>query len=193
MAKTKERDLAEQELDIALTFPDEFKSRRKLTDAQFIAHVDKLQNQIQLSKQGKRSRDKGSSYERKVAKLFNEAYGTVLVRTPLSGGFHKSKDSDMKGDLINLDPSTVFRLHLECKNHRVWRLKDWILQAQEEARGKIPIIIAHQHQETGDKPIKANDFVILQLSDFLNLVEQDKVVTNRERASDTKKRKLCKR
>ena len=48
---------------------------------------------------GKRSKAKGSSFERTVAKKFKDYYGEELTRTPQSGGFAK-KSSKADGYII---------------------------------------------------------------------------------------------
>lgn len=63
---------------------------------------------------GKKSRTKGSIYERKIAKLFSKAYGRNLRRVPLSGGL------DIKCDIY--DPfNDDFPLWIECKNRKNFR------------------------------------------------------------------------
>jgi len=53
-------------------------------------------------KRGKRSKRKGSSYERDIAKKFKEVYKEDLVRTPQSGGFAKKsvKADEFRGDIV---------------------------------------------------------------------------------------------
>jgi hypothetical protein len=60
---------------------------------------------------GKSSRDKGSRFERRVAKLFGEVFNRKLRRTPLSGGHH------IKCDIY--DPENDdFPYYIECKFHK---------------------------------------------------------------------------
>ena len=58
----------------------------------------------EASKRGKRSKNKGSTYERKLANYFKEKLGITLTRTPQSGGFAKkfNKSEDFKGDIVCL-------------------------------------------------------------------------------------------
>lgn len=195
---TKQRKVYEDELDLALTFPEVFKARKGLSDNQYRDYVESLQHKIEASKRGKRSRDKGNDYERRVAKVFNKKLGTVLVRTPMSGGFHKAEDSEMKGDLVNLDPDMQFNLQPECKNHKVLRVKDWIKQAEEEAReGKIPVVVFHKHRELehGDRGKmleSAGDYVIISLNDFVEIIDANKVLTPVKKVERKKLRRVRK-
>jgi hypothetical protein len=73
----------------------------------------------------KRSRDKGNSFERKVAKLIIAAAGEGFsnkdcYRTPLSGGhpFAGSSDLVMRRRLRKLLPFCV-----ECKHYKTWKLE----------------------------------------------------------------------
>jgi hypothetical protein len=73
----------------------------------------------------KRSRDKGNSFERKVAKLIIAAAGKGFsnkdcYRTPLSGGHPYAGSSDlvMRSRLRKLLPFCV-----ECKHYKTWRLE----------------------------------------------------------------------
>ena len=58
-------------------------------------------------KRGKRSRNKGASFERIIAKKFKEFFGVDLVRTPQSGGFAKKsvKADEFRGDIVSADSS----------------------------------------------------------------------------------------
>ena len=46
------------------------------------------------SRRGRSARAKGASFERTIAKLFQEKYGIEFTRTPMSGGFAKNKDKN---------------------------------------------------------------------------------------------------
>ena len=72
------------------------------------------------SQGAKRAKNRGASFERKVAKAFNEAFvGTLyektFCKTPSSGGLRWSKErTDVIGDIVT--PAT-FRFTIECKKH----------------------------------------------------------------------------
>lgn len=123
-------------------------------------------------KLGRRSKNKGSNYERDVAKTFKEAYKIELTRTPQSGGFAKKsqKAKDFRGDITCLDESIEFLLHVECKNSKTWSLPAWIKQAESDCpKGRVPVVIFHQHGTS-------KDYVSLSLKDFLSLVPKEVVV-----------------
>ena len=134
--------------------------------------IELTDKQEQYIKNGKRSRRKGSSYELSIAKKLREQYGIELRRTPQSGGFAKGKDaSHFRGDIIPIDESVDFKLHIECKNATTWSLKQWLAQAEEDCpEGRTPLVIFH-------KPNSSVDYVTLRLEDFLDLVPQDKIAT----------------
>lgn len=68
---------------------------------------------------GKRSKNKGANYERRIAKILSDWSGLDLRRTPMSGGWSK-QNPDVAGDLVNITPGTFFPYHIECKNQEVW-------------------------------------------------------------------------
>jgi len=139
-----------------------------------------LTAKIAQSKRGRSSKNKGANYERAIKKVFKSTLGIDLERTPLSGGFAKSKNlNPVKGDLNSLDDSIKFNLHIECKNHKTWSIKEWWRQASEDCpKGKYPVVIMHQGQENkdGKRVQEACDFVFLRLSDFLDLVDRNKII-----------------
>ena len=127
---------------------------------------------VDRSKLGKRSKAKGSSYERATAKKFKEAYGEDLVRTPQSGGFAKksAKANDFRGDIVPADEDVELALHIECKNHKTWSLPTWFQQAQSDCpEGKIPVVIFHQHKSS-------KDYIALSLEDFFKIVPKNAII-----------------
>ena len=64
---------------------------------------------------GKRSRSKGSRYERKIAEVFGAWAGMDLIRTPRSGGMA----STFPGDVMPKGRDE-FRLMIECKHQEGW-------------------------------------------------------------------------
>ena len=76
---------------------------------------------------GKTSRNKGSGYERKIAKVLTEWWGEKFFRTPLSGGHQDmSQEMNVAGDIITKDVN--FPFHLELKKHEGWCLEQVLLQ-----------------------------------------------------------------
>ena len=127
------------------------------------------------AKIGMRSKLKGGQYERDIAKSFQKRYNIELRRTPQSGGFSKKveKAEDFRGDIVCIDKDIKLNFHIECKNQKVWKLKDWLEQAEGDCpKDKVPIVIFHKHQSN-------KDYVCLSLEDFLNIVEKDKVFVER--------------
>lgn len=139
-----------------------------------------LTQKVALSKRGRSSKAKGANYERTIKKILKDKLGIDLERTPQSGGFAKSKNlKSVKGDLNSLDDTIDFRLHIECKNHKSWSIKEWWKQATEDCpNGKLPILIMHRGQENkdGKRVQEAEDFVFLRLVDFLDLVDKTKII-----------------
>ena len=126
-------------------------------------------------RRGKTARQKGSQYERTIAKKFQERYGVELKRTPQSGGFAKTseKADDFRGDITIVDTKQMLKLHIECKSHKTWSLPKWLKQSEEDCpEDRTPVVIFHQHNSS-------RDYVCLSLEDFFNLVEKNKVVGKR--------------
>lgn len=68
---------------------------------------------------GKKSKNKGSGFERQVGKILSDAFGVELRRTPMSGGWATGYDN-AAGDLTCLDGD--FPYCVECKKSEGWRL-----------------------------------------------------------------------
>jgi len=72
----------------------------------------------------KKSKDKGSRYERKIAKIFSKAFNRDLRRVPLSGGL------DIKCDIY--DPFfDDFPYFIECKHREIFTI-DSIINGTSE-------------------------------------------------------------
>lgn len=141
-----------------------------------IEKVKILEEILQKKKLGKRSKRKGGNYERKIAKIFKSKLGIELYRTPLSGGFAKSKNrgNDFKGDIVPLEDGIEFKLHIEAKDHKTWKLQEWINQAKEDcAEDKIPVVIFHKYNTS-------EDFIALSLADFFKIVDINKIIERKE-------------
>lgn len=126
-------------------------------------------------KRGRRSRNKGSNYERSIAKRFAEVYGVELVRTPQSGGFVKNslKAEDFRGDVVPADSTIRLELHIECKNTQKWTLPQWIKQAESDCpEGRVPVVVFHQYNSS-------KDYVCLSLSDFMSLVPKNNIISKK--------------
>lgn len=147
------------------------------------AELQRLKDVLETnSKRGKKSRNKGANYERKVAGIFKDALGVLLSRTPQSGGFQKGKNvhSDFKGDIVCLEEGKDFNLHIECKNAQTLSIPAWTKQAEEDCPpGKIPAIVFHRKNTDVES-------IVLKLEDFLNIVDKDKIIIVKEQDSHAK-------
>ncbi len=127
-------------------------------------------------KRGRKSKRKGSSYERNIAKKFKEVYKEDLVRTPQSGGFAKKsvKADGFRGDIV-LSSDKEFLLHIECKNTQTWVLPKWIEQAENDCpEGKKPIVIFHKHNTS-------KNYVTMSLEDFFSLIPKELIIKEQEK------------
>lgn len=129
----------------------------------------------EASKRGKRSKNKGANYERKIANTFRTMLGIELTRTPQSGGFAKktNKAEEFKGDLTCLEEDKEFLLHVEAKNQKSVSIRKWLQQSEGDCpKGKIPIVVFYLGQQIKDGHVKEEamgDYVTIKLNDFLEL------------------------
>lgn len=178
--KVTKRRLMEEQLNL-LNEKSKFKPLTKKEKAE----IKELEEKIVRSKRGKGSKTKGATFERKIAKLFKDILGIDLVRTPQSGGFAKksSKADVFRGDITTVDKDVIFKLHIECKNQKTWKLRDWLNQAKSDCpKGSIPIIVFHKEQLIKDGKLvdKANDYVTLSLEDFVSLLHKEDIIERRK-------------
>lgn len=128
-------------------------------------------------RRGKNSRNKGASYERSIAKLFEKVFGEAFVRTPQSGGFAKNKTAktdDFRGDIVPVDADVECKLHIECKNTQTWSLPKWFEQAESDCpKSKIPCVVFHKYNTS-------KNYIALSLDDFLKLVPKDNIIEIKE-------------
>ena len=130
----KKIDLVKQELELYLSNPSLTMESKGWTKAQYNEIIEDLEQKIENSKRGKSSRNKGANYERTIAKVFKEKLGVELKRTPQSGGFAKdsSKGDEFRGDIVSVDDTIDFNLHIECKDQATWSLPAWLRQSEED-------------------------------------------------------------
>ena len=70
------------------------------------------------------SRNKGATFERKIAKMLTDALGIDFKRSPQSGAYATvNKMSMFKGDLITESP---FNYCIECKKYADFNLEDLV-------------------------------------------------------------------
>lgn len=95
-------------------------------------------------------RAKGAGFELRVAKLFSEAMGVKLRRTPMSGGWSHD-NPEVTGDLVCVEGN--FPFCVECKCEEGWRLESlfapkhtwfdnyWAQLKRECPADKIPLLV----------------------------------------------------
>ena len=177
MAKLTNRKLIEQQLMF-------YQNNLDKLSPEDLEAMHELELQLEKSKKGKSAKVKGASYERTIAKIFKKYLNVDLVRTPQSGGFAKksTKADEFRGDITSLDDKINFSLHIECKNHKTWKLKEWFKQSQEDCpKGKVSCVIFHQAQENkdGKRVSESEEYIALKLEDFLKLVDPNKIITQK--------------
>lgn len=117
-------------------------------------------------------RNKGATFERKIAKQVSVWTGVEFKRTPMSGGWNKS------GDITPKDPKAMidFPFSIECKNQECWSvpaffgcrkwknapkaISAWWKQCEDDSvkHKKIPVLVFTQ----SNQPV----FCMLNISDF---------------------------
>lgn len=102
---------------------------------------------------GKSSRDKGSRFERKIAKLFSDAFNMNIRRVPLSGGL------DIKSDLYCPEDDS-FPYFVECKNRKSFRF-DSLFDYSSELFNFLDIAYKHSLEAYISKKYKKKQFAIL--------------------------------
>ncbi|MFI3211566.1 MAG: hypothetical protein R3Y64_11035 [Peptostreptococcaceae bacterium] len=174
MSKLTNRKMIEQQIMF-------YRNNMSILGETDLENLKELEEQLEKSKRGKGAKLKGASYERTVAKIFKKYLGIDLARTPQSGGFAKKseKAEEFRGDIVNLDNTKEFKLHIECKNQKTLKIKDWFKQALEDCPlSKIPCIVFHQQllNKEGKRVQESEDFITMRLEDFLELVDKDIIV-----------------
>jgi hypothetical protein len=117
---------------------------------------------------GKRSRNKGASYERHIAKILTKWWGSQIDRVPQSGGWQKER---ITGDVAADDK---FPFSVECKKQEGWHLEDilykdslitkWWKQCCDDCPdSKTPLLVFSRNYYP--------DFCTLKTYDFLSLCD----------------------
>lgn len=141
-----------------------------------LKEIAELEAKIVVSKRCKRSKDKGGEYEAELRDRINERFPQFsLRRVQGSGGMHKDlvNAETLRGDIANYS-DIDFPLHVEAKNCATWSLQKWWAQATSDCiEGKVPTVMFKQQQKIKDGKViqKKNDFVMIQLEDFLDLFQ----------------------
>jgi hypothetical protein len=113
---------------------------------------------------------KGKDYERHIAKTINDKLDSHCRRTPNSGGL------SIKGDIIDTQ-GVMSRFHVECKKQEranVWKFME---QSRNDSGRRIPLVVMSKNHE--------DDYVFIELDDFLNLVLEIQELKNENQTSAT--------
>ena len=125
---------------------------------------------------GRRSRVKGSTFERKVASMILRAAGSAFAkkdcyRTPMSGGHPHAGESDL---VISPKLQTFFPYCVEIKHRKTWR-PDRVWRAKaDEAEFLNQVIDASRRDEFGRKPlvvIRGNATEIFAMAKYNSLLK----------------------
>lgn len=116
-------------------------------------------------------RQKGSTYERAIAKHFAKWSNSDVKRVPLSGGWAKEAKFDVKNDLVSTDK--YFPVGVECKKQEKWKMEDllvnkkskvfdWWEQVNEECvKWRFPLLVFTRNF--------CADFVMIDTEDFKSI------------------------
>lgn len=147
--------------------------------------IAEIERKIAKSKNGRKSKNKGANYERTLIALLKEKFPFAeFARTPMSGGFHKdaSKES-LRGDISCLSEDLEFKLHIEAKNHKKFSINEWWAQATSDCPpSRLPCLLMHRGQEVknGKRVYASEDFILLRFSDFLEIVDKEKIFLDKK-------------
>ena len=112
------------------------------------------------------SRIKGNNYQRHIARVIGEIFELDwkehATSTPQSGGMKWKGDIQKSSEL-----SKIFPFHIECKNQKAIRLKDWVKQAESDCpQNETPTVVFHIHNSS-------KDYILMPLEDFLHFVKDN--------------------
>ena len=122
----------------------------------------KKKSKVDWHKVGRKSKTKGNSYERLIAKIFSEYFNEEFIRTPSSGGM------DLKGDICFKEfYKKRMPVLIDTKDQKTLlgaRMKQELLKARQDADyskvGDRYFLVVHE-------PGTSNHFAMLPL-DFLH-------------------------
>ena len=119
------------------------------------------------SKQGKRSKRKGSANENRFAKYLNGEFEKHKLlhharRTPRSGAIKEIECADI---MIKAKGDSIFkRLHFENKNTDKWDINGWYKKIEEQEKEielfREPVIIARRPNDTKEFAIIDAKFLV---------------------------------
>lgn len=117
-----------------------------------------------------KSKEKGSAYERHIAKKLGSWWGETFQRTPASGGLNWGKDNRVCGDIVTPSESR-FPFTVECKKREKWNMDSlfkgstevasWWAQVKKdcEKSGLLPMLIFSRNLQPDYVCLKADHFV----------------------------------
>jgi hypothetical protein len=135
-------------------------------------------------------RNKGASFERKVAKLISLWWGVDAHRTPGSGGLHWKRDNRVSGDIVIGVDGEDYPFSNECKKVEGWNFEQlikgtgevtaWWAQCTRDAKevGKIPLLVFSKNRSPIYFMIPYEDYVKLDMKEqnyFITTFELDDV------------------
>lgn len=103
-----------------------------------------------MASPGKKSRNKGMTFEREVAARLSEILGTVVKRK-----LGAARDG---GDDIEVGPYSI-----ECKRRKATAVDAWMRQAETNAaeKGRIPVVVTRADRREAIYCMRERDFVML--------------------------------
>lgn len=118
------------------------------------------------------SKQKGSGYELKIAKLLSSWWDEDFHRTPMSGGLHWKADNRVAGDIVT-PPGSLFPFSIECKKREEWKfdhlikgtgeIEDYWKQCvgDSDRVGLRPMLIFSKNFSPNYFMIRTEDFIAL--------------------------------
>jgi hypothetical protein len=133
------------------------------------------------SKMGKRSKNKGSSNERRLSKMMQNRFDRVglkyrVRRTPASGAIHEFEPADLLFSGLPLE--SIFRqLHFEAKDTAQWSVKEWVKDAEQKERDtggmRMPLVIMRH-------PNEQDEYAVMRVEHLLDiLINLEKLITEK--------------
>jgi len=120
------------------------------------------------------SRNKGSEYERKIAKVLGAWWDEEFHRTPMSGGLHWAEDNRVAGDIVT-PPTSMYPWVTELKKREEWEF-DHLLKGTGEIE-KYWQQVVRDSERTGMKPMlifsknHAPNYLMIDLYDYNVIME----------------------
>ena len=121
------------------------------------------------------SKNKGSTFERKIAKQLSEWAGDKFMRTPMSGAIHNFNDKRVVSDIVAPLSIGSFPFSIECKDVEYsWELNTYLEESgmffrhweqactDADREGLSPMLIFSKNYRDTFVCIREKDFIILR-------------------------------